>query len=108
MKPIKDKNYDPYPSAISIHNNLYERKPGIPISTDPLGTIVGKKFGENVPHILYDGIKNPKMLDANGKWLAGQCINIQNNKNQSIASLDVEHGFMAMARADDAFNCNNQ
>ena len=48
------------------------------------------------------------MLDANGKWLAGQCINIQNNKNQSIASLDVEHGFMAMARADDAFNCNNQ
>ena len=108
MKPIKDKNYDPYPSAISIHNNLYERKPGIPISTDPLGTIVGKKFGENVPHILYDGIKNPKMLDANGKWLAGQCINIQNNKNQSIANLDVEHGFMAMARADDAFNCNNQ
>jgi parallel beta-helix repeat protein len=108
MKPIKDKNYDPYPSAISIHNNQYERKPGIPISTDPLGTIVGKKFGENVPHILYDGIKNPKMLDANGKWLAGQCINIQNNKNQSIANLDAEHGFAAMARADDAFNCNNQ
>jgi parallel beta-helix repeat protein len=108
MKPIKDKNYDPYPSAISIHDNQYERKPGIPISTDPLGTIVGKKFGENVPHILYDGIKNPKMLDANGKWLTGQCINIQNNKNQSIANLDVEHGFMAMARADDAFKCNNQ
>ena len=107
LKPIKDKLYDPYPSAISIHDNTYERKTGLPVSKDPLGMVVGKKFGENTPHILYDGIKNPKLLDATGNWITGQCISIINNKGQSIANLDVEHSFQNMARADDSFKCNN-
>jgi len=106
-RPAKDKDYDPFPSAISIHDNVYERKDGLPVGTDPLSIMVGKKFGENVPHILYDGIKNPLLLDANGNWIAGQCIAITNNKGQTIANLDVEHGFQNMARADDSFKCNN-
>ena len=106
-KPIKDKAYDPFPSAISIHDNLYERKDGLPISKDPMGMIIGRKFGEKVPHILYDGIKNPALLDEKGNWLAGHCISIINNKNQSIANLDAEHGFKNIALADDAFKCNN-
>lgn len=107
MKPIKDKSYDPYPSAISIHDNVYERKPGLPVSKDPLGMIVGKKYGQDIPHILYDGIKNPKLLDPAGNWIAGQCITIINNKEQSVVNLDAEHGFRDMKRADDSFNCNN-
>ncbi len=107
LKPIKDKLYDPYPSAISIHDNIYERKAGLPVSKDPLSMVVGKKFGENTPHILYDGIKNTKLLDASGNWVAGQCISIINNKGQSIANLDVEHSFQNMARADDSFKCSN-
>ncbi len=107
LKPIKDKLYDPYPSAISIHDNHYQRKSGLPIGKDPLGMVVGKKFGEDVPHILFDGIKNPKLLDAAGNWIAGQCISIINNKGQSIANLDVEHSFQNMARADDSFKCSN-
>ncbi len=106
-KPIKDKEYDPFPSAVSIHDNLYERKDGLPISNDPLGMIIGKTFGEKVPHIFYDGIKNPVLLDEKGNWIAGQCISIINNKNQSIANLDAEHGFKNMVRIDDSFKCNN-
>ena len=105
LKKIKDKEYDPYPSNLSIHDNIYERKKGLPISKDPLGTVVANKYGEDVPHIIYDGIKNPKMLDANGNWIAGQCISIVNNKGQSIVNLDAEHSFKDMGRADDQFIC---
>lgn len=106
-KPIKDKAYDPFPSAISIHDNVYERKSGLPVGTNLLATMLGKRFGENVPHIIYDGIKNPLLLDAGGNWNAGQCISIVNNKGQSIANLDAEHGFQNMALANDSFKCNN-
>jgi len=105
-KPYKDKQYDPYPSAISIHNNTYKRKTGLPVSKDMLSMIVAKAFIENVPHIIYDGVKNPKLLDAQGNWLAGQCISIINNKNQSIANLDVEHSFKNIGMVNDSFNCN--
>lgn len=104
-RPMKDPQYDPFPSNISIHDNVYERKTGLPVGTDPMGKIVARKFGEQVPNILYDGIPNPKLLDANGKWLPGQCISIINNTNQTIANLDVANNFKNMARADEAFKC---
>jgi hypothetical protein len=106
-RPIKDKLYDPFPSAISIHDNVYERKTGLPVGTDPLAVIVGKRFGENVPHIISDGVRNPTLLDAAGKWIAGQCISIVNNKGQSIANLDVQNNFKNINRADDSFKCEN-
>lgn len=105
-KPIKDKLYDPYPSAISLHDNVYERQPGLPVGKDPMSMIVGNKFKENVPHIIYDGIKNPSLVDASGKWLAGHCISIMNNKGQSLVNLDVEHNFKNLSTAEEAFNCN--
>ena len=106
-RPIKDKLYDPFPSAISIHDNVYERKTGLPVGTDQLAGILGKRFGENVPHIISDGIRNPTLLDATGKWLAGQCISIINNKGQSIVNLDVQNNFKHIERADDSFKCEN-
>ena len=105
-KPFKDKQYDPYPSAISIHNNTYKRKTSLPVSKDMLSMVVAKSFAENVPHIIYDGVKNPKLLDAQGNWLPGQCISIIKNKNQSIANLDVEHSFKNIGLVNDSFNCN--
>lgn len=104
-KSIKDKDYDPFPSAISIHDNVYERKAGLPVGTDPLSQLLGSKYGEQVPHILYDGIKNPSLLDANGNWVAGQCIAIVNNKNQSIVNLDAANQFKGLAIVTAGFNC---
>jgi len=105
-KPIKDKDYDPFPSAIAIHDNLYERKAGPPVGTDQLSQLLGSKYGDQVPHILYDGIKNPSLLDANGNWVAGQCISIVNNKNQSVVNLDAAHQFKGMAIVSEGFDCN--
>lgn len=106
QRPIKDASYDPFSSDISIHDNVYERKPGLPVGNDPIGKRVAQKFGNDIPHILYDGIKNPKLLDTAGNWVAGQCISIINNKNQTIANLDVANNFQHMQRADDAFKCD--
>jgi len=106
-KKIKDKLYDPFPSAISIHENIYERKTGLPVGKDPLALVLGRKFGESLPHIIFDGIKNPALLDTNGKWIAGQCISILNNKDQSIVTLDVQNNFKNIERADNSFKCDN-
>ncbi len=106
-RKIKDKLYDPFPSAISIHDNVYERKIGLPVGKDPLGMILGRKFGENVPHLIFDGIKNPALLDSTGKWIAGQCISIVNNKDQSIVTLDVQNNFKNIERVDNSFKCDN-
>ncbi len=105
-KPIKDAGYDPFPSAIAIHDNVYGRKSGLPVSNDPLSSIIGRKFGDSVPHILFDGVKNPALLDANGNWLNGHCISITNNKGQSIVNLDAANGFKNMERTDDLFKCS--
>ena len=108
-KPIKDKLYDPYPSAISIYDNQFERQVGRPVSADPLGMIVSKRFKENTPHIIYDGIKNKALLDANGNWTAGNCISIINNTNQSIVNLDATNMFKDMAIVpNEMFNCSNK
>ena len=108
-KPIKDKLYDPYPSAINIYDNQYERQLGRPVSTDPLGMIISKRFKDNTPHILYDGIKNPALLDASGNWTFGNCISIVNNTNQSIVNLDAAHLFKDMAIvANEKFNCSKK
>ena len=108
-KPIKDKLYDPYPSAISIYDNQFERQVGRPVSADPLGMIVSKRFKENTPHIIYDGIKNKALLDANGNWTAGNCISIVNNTNQSIVNLDASNLFKDMAIVpNEMFNCTNK
>lgn len=104
-KPIKDKAYDPFPSAILIQDNVYERKSGLPAGINPLVTMLGNKFGENVPHIIFDGIKNPSLLNAGGNWIAGQCISIINNKGQSIANLDAANGFKNIALINESFKC---
>lgn len=90
--PINDSAYYPYPTKISIHDNTYERKA---VKTTGKGRF-GKmyrfviKFGKDVPHIHWDGIKDPK----NDSWV----LCIKNNTNQTFANLDAENGFKNISR----------
>ena len=63
------------------------------------------KFGKNVPHIMYDGIVDPKTVDANGKIKAESRICIRNNKNQSIANMDAKNDFKNISRDASPFDC---
>lgn len=85
--PIKDKGYNPYPSAISIHDNVYSPGKRMPTWKNKLGFIFWLKFGRNVPHILYDGIQNPDYLAADGTVKPAYRICIRNNDNGSFANI---------------------
>lgn len=96
---IKDKEYYPYSEAISIKNNVFERKRTRATHKGRFGQIYRFKlrFGKNVPHILWDGIvddKNPNPV-----------ICIKNNKNESFANMDVEHDFKNISRDASKYEC---
>jgi hypothetical protein len=63
------------------------------------------KFGRNVPHIVYDGIINPKYRDETGNVKTEYKICIQNNKNQSFANIDADNDFKNISRDITPFNC---
>ena len=85
--PIKDKAYNPYPSRIYIHDNIYSEGKRMPTLKNKLGFIFWWKFGKKVPHILYDGIQNPEWLDANGRLKPEYRICIGDNSNGTFANI---------------------
>ena len=63
------------------------------------------KFGKNVPHIVYDGILNPMLVDKNGSLTKESAICIRNNKNQTFANIDAEHDFKNISRDLTQYDC---
>ena len=99
--------FDPYPKAISIHDNHFERE-------NVKATMKGRfgkmfhfklKFGKDVPHIIYDGILDEDLVKKHGTIPKDQRICIQNNKNQSFANIDAEHDFTNIVREIGANSC---
>jgi parallel beta-helix repeat protein len=106
--PITDKEYYPYPTAISVHDNAYERRPTRPSMRGRLGKLFRfkLKFGRDVPHVLYDGIVDPATRDASGQIRPDKRVCIRNNQNQSVANLDAENDFKAVSRDEKFFDCS--
>ncbi len=99
-KPNTDTLYYPYPNAISIYDNEYQRENIRPTGKGRMGLMFRfkLKFGKDVPHIIYDGIIDPQTLDSQGNTLSDKKICLKNNKNQSFANIDAEHDFKGMSR----------
>lgn len=97
--PIKDSTYYPYPTAINIHHNTYERPNVRATMKGRMGKLYRFKlrFGKNVPHIVYDGI-----TDKNNP----PTICIQNNTNMSFANMDAANKFKNISRDASAYNCS--
>lgn len=85
--PIQDKDYNPYPSRIYVHDNIFSMGKRMPTWKNKLGFIFWWKFGKKVPHILYDGIQNPEWLDARGNLKPGYEICVRNNENGTFANI---------------------
>lgn len=97
--PIKDNQYNPYPSNIYIHDNTYERPRVKATGKGRMGKMYRFKlrFGKDVPHILYDGIEDEKMKERN--------ICIRNNTNQSFVNIDAANGFKNKSRDLSTHSC---
>ncbi|MBL7816210.1 MAG: right-handed parallel beta-helix repeat-containing protein [Saprospiraceae bacterium] len=105
--PIKDKDYYPYPTAIYVHDNTFERRHERATGEGRFGQIFRFKlrFGKNVPHILYDGIVDPKTKDASGKIKPESRVCIKNNKNQTVANMDAKNDFKNISKDPSVFDC---
>lgn len=88
--PIKDKDYNPYPSRIFVHDNLYSNGKRMPTWKNKLGFVFWWKFHRKVPHILYDGIQNPEWVNADGSLKEAYKICIRNNENGTFANIHAD------------------
>ncbi|MFN5366760.1 MAG: parallel beta-helix domain-containing protein [Bacteroidota bacterium] len=107
--PINDKSYIPYPSDVSVHDNIYSDGRRMPTLKNKLGFIFWWKFGKKVPHILYDGILNPDWLNADGSFKPSYRICIGENENGTFANLRADKlSLMSdhISRDKAPFNCN--
>ncbi len=106
--PIKDSLYYPYPTSIYVHENTFQRENVRATTKGRFGKIFlfKLKFGKDVPHILYDGIIDPKFIEKDGNVSFLNSICIKNNKNQTVANMDAAHGFKNVSRQyTDLYDC---
>jgi parallel beta-helix repeat protein len=95
-KPINDKSYDPYPEAISIHDNTFsgggDSPGGVALK------LIALKLGKPFPDILYDGIIDEKKRTSQGTLPDELRICIRNNGDADFANADLEHDLANIRR----------
>ncbi|MBC8257286.1 MAG: right-handed parallel beta-helix repeat-containing protein [Candidatus Marinimicrobia bacterium] len=91
--PITDSLYNPYTSAIHIHDNYFERIKQMPTLKHEIGTLLFLKFGRDVPDIIYDGMYDPQFINSNGEIFPDRNLCIQNNANADFLNLEIDKNF---------------
>jgi len=86
--PMKDPNYDPFTSAIYVHDNAISEGGNAPQGqASDLAPLLGKPL----PAILYDGVVNPASLKQ-GKLPDEMRICVQRNGDARFANYDAANG----------------
>ena len=100
---IKDSLYNPYPAAISIHDNEYQRAAVPPTYKGRMGQMFRFKlrFGKDVPDILWDGI-----VDAKAPASPTPTLCLRNNKNARFANIDAGNNFKHIVRDPAPHTCD--
>lgn len=109
--PIKDSSYYPYPTKIDIHDNVYKRMTRKATFKGRFGKMFyfKLKFGKKVPHIIYDGILDPKIKNDNGQLKKDYAICIRNNKTNGgslFANIDAENKFKNIVKEAKGYDCS--
>src|SRR5258706_211614 len=93
---INDAQYDPYTSAIYVHDNSISgggNQPDGRVARD-----IEPKVGRPIPSIIYDGIVDPKLAKANG-LTDDQRICIHNNGGATFAHYYAGEGIQDVSSA---------
>ncbi len=106
---LTDELYNPYPSNIYIHNNIYKRDKQIPSFsfTMPIGFILAYNFGRDIPDIIYDGILDPDKINTSGQLNKEHRICIINNINAQMSNIDAGNDFLNISTDIEEFNCQH-
>jgi parallel beta-helix repeat protein len=102
-RPIKDKNYDPYPESIFIHDNTFSGGGNAPSGL--LLRLLALKLGKPFPDILYDGIVDGKKLTPQGTLPDELRLCIRNNGDADFANVDLEHNSENIRRELASHDC---
>ena len=89
----KDVQYNPYTSAIYIHNNIYRRASQIPTLDHDIGLLLFAHFFRDVPDIIYDGMPDPKYIDSRGLTPDPRRLCIADNVNSKYLNLEIGKNF---------------
>lgn len=88
-KPINDKDYDPYPEGVYVHDNIFTSN-----GTNPSGTLglgLGAILGKPMPDILYDGNLDSKKF-VEGKLPEKLALRLDNNGKATFANINYKGG----------------
>jgi parallel beta-helix repeat protein len=104
---IRDKSYDPYPTAISVHDNDFMRKRRTATMRGRIGKLYRfkLKFGRNVPDIVFDGILDDKRKPVGGNYTGEDRICINANKRAGFANIDAANDFKNISRDLTSYQC---
>jgi parallel beta-helix repeat protein len=85
MKPYEDKDYDPIPEAIYVHDNVISGG-----GSDPSGRmkILAQLVGSPFPEIIYDGVIDESKL-VDGKLPPDKGVYFANNGDVAFANLEM-------------------
>ena len=91
---VNDANYDEYPTAIYIHDNMFSGTSSMP--TGMLGALLISALGELypsgpfiVPDVAWDGVLDPaRVQSATGDYTDDDKICIQNNGDADFINLE--------------------
>ena len=102
----KDKNYDPYPGNIYLHDNEFENEYSMPSMGNDFGKLFVLKFKTDLPHVIWDGIMHENF------YLEDQSVNpvfkicVQEAEGVKTATLDAANDFEGLESNPEVFNCN--
>jgi hypothetical protein len=65
------------------------------------------RFGKNVPDIVFDGIPDPVLLDAQKLYPPEKRICIRNNQGATYANIDAANDFKKISRDPGPADCTH-
>ncbi len=105
-KPHNDPGFDPYPKAISIHDNHYKKRFWlIPALSYELGKLLFLRFWFSAPDIVYDGFLDPNFAGDDGKYKPEYRICVRNNKNAKFVMADAPNDFKNIQINSPEYDC---
>lgn len=86
-KQLNDTTYGPYCTAISIHDNKFQRKLAVPDLSTDLGKLLTATFKGSLD-IFVDGSADPKIRNKDGQVPEDKRICIRNNGDVKFGNLN--------------------
>jgi parallel beta-helix repeat protein len=102
-----DPEYNPFPSAVYVHNNQIRGEPALPDTSRAMGRLLAGIFGTEVPEIIYDGVVNPAYVSEDGTISPERKICIGENEEATFANINAPSDFTDISHDPEPYQCTD-